>query len=393
MNVTIENDTVLLRPEGRIDSSNAADFERELNNALSGHPGAEVAVDAAALNYISSAGLRVLLRLRQSLGKDLTIRNASPAVYEIFEITGFTAFLNVEKALRFLSVEGLEVLGAGAHSTVYRLDEETILKVVKDMTLDAIRAEMQVSKDVLVRGVPTAISYDVVRTEEGYGEVYEMFRAGVLSAAVMAEPARRAEYLQRFVAMYRQIHAVELGDGELASAREHYLAAADALAPYATAEECALVRQMICAIPERHTFVHGDFHMNNVMLQDGELVLIDVGEASWGHPLFDFAQTAWAYEATTVHSPERCRTVVGMSLEEACYVRDNLFPEYFGETGEALARKLTVVHGMAMLRRLLIPFLQDWTNAAEAVPERLAGARAELFPRIGELCSLIRSEF
>ena len=393
MKITTENGTVLLCPEGRIDSSNAADFERELDRVRGEHPGAEIALDAASLDYISSAGLRVLLRLRQSLGKELTIRNASPAVYEIFEITGFTAFLNVEKALRFLSVEGLEVLGAGAHSTVYRLDEETILKVVKDMTLGAIRAEMQVSKDVLVRGVPTAISYDVVRTEEGYGEVYEMFRAGVLSAAVMAEPERRAEYLQRFVAMYRQIHAVEIGVGELDSARARFLAAADALAPHVTPEESALVHQMILAVPERHTFVHGDFHMNNVMLQDGELVLIDVGEASWGHPLFDFAQTAWAYEATTVHSPERCRTVVGMSLEEACYVRDNLFPEYFGETGEALERKLTVVHGMAMLRRLLIPFLQDWTNAAEAVQERLAGARSELFPHIDELCSLIQSEF
>ena len=192
MEFALENGTLFLSPKGRIDSANAAAFEQELTQSISEHPGAAIVLDAAGLDYISSAGLRVLLRQRKSL-EELTVRNVSPALYEIFEITGFTSLLKVEKALRFLSVEGLEQLGAGVHSTVYRLDGESILKVVKDMTLEAIRAEMQVSKKALFHGVPTAISYDVVRTEEGYGEVYELFRAGVLSAAVMAEPERREE--------------------------------------------------------------------------------------------------------------------------------------------------------------------------------------------------------
>ncbi len=393
MKTTSEDGILLLHLEGRIDSTNAAAVEQELNEALSEHPGTEFALDAEALDYISSAGLRVLLRLRQSVGKEITVRNASPAVYEIFDVTGFTSLLKVEKAFRFFSVQGLEQLGAGAHSAVYRLDEETILKVVKDMTLEAIRAEMQVSKDVLIRGVPTAISYDVVRTDEGYGEVYEMFRAGVVAAAVMAEPERRTEYLRRFVDMYRHIHSVEIGEGELNSARERYLAAADAIAPYVTQDELAKIRKMILAIPERHTFVHGDFHMNNVMLHDGELVLIDMGEASYGHPLFDFAQTAWAYELVNGNDPARCRKVLGMTVDEAQYVHDNLFRMYFDDTGEALERKLTVVDGMGQLRRVLIPFLQGWSEPATAVRERLKVVRENLFPRIDEICELIASEF
>ena len=82
-----------------------------------------------------------------------------------------------------------------------------------------------------------------------------------------------------------------------------------------------------------------------------------------------------------------------MSPEEACYVRDNLFPLYFGETGEALERKLTVVRGMGMLRRLLIPFVQGWTDAAAFVEERLPGARETLYPQIDTLCGLIQSDF
>ena len=391
---SIETDGVLVcYPTGRIDSTNAAAFEQELTQALAEHPGAALVLDAEGLEYISSAGLRVLLRQRQAAG-ELTVRNVSPAVYEIFDVTGFTAMLKVEKAMRFVSVKGLELMGGGAHSAVYRLDAETILKVVKDMSLEAIRSEMQVSKQVFIHGIPTAISYDVVKTEEGYGEVYEMFDAGVLPAAVMAEPERVDEYTRRFAEMYRFIHTVEIGENELESVRDHYLAAADQAAQYMTPEEHGLLRKFLLAIPEKHTFVHGDFHMGNVMLQDGELVLIDVGEAGWGHPLLDFAQTQNAYVNLTTVRAFNCRKVLGLDLEQAIYVRDHLFPLYFGDIGpEALARKMTVIEAMHTVRFLLIAFLQGWDHLPTDFDDVLAKAREEFFPRIDELCALIESEF
>jgi uncharacterized protein (TIGR02172 family) len=392
MKLIVTDGRLVCCPTGRIDSTNAAAFEQELARARAGHPGSALVLDAENLDYISSAGLRVLLRLRKAAG-ELTVRNVSPALYEIFEITGFTAMIKVEKAMRFVSVNGLEVLGSGAHSTVYRLDGETILKVVKDMSLDAIRAEMQVSKQVFIRGIPTAISYDVVRTEEGYGEVYEMFHAGVLPAAVMAQPERLDEYLRRFTEMYKSIHAVEIGENELENVHARYLAAADQAAPYMTAADHAALRRFLLAIPQRHTFVHGDFHMGNVMLQDGELVLIDVGEAGWGHPLLDFAQTMLAYTSMTTLFKQNCRKTLGVDVEQALYIRENLLPLYFGETGEALARKRTVIDAMRRVRLLLIFFLQGLEQMPPDFDDILADARANVFSRVDELCRLIGSEF
>ena len=391
---SIETDGVLVcYPTGRIDSTNAAAFERELTQALTEHPGAALVLDAEGLEYISSAGLRVLLRQRQAAG-ELTVRNVSQAVYEIFDVTGFTAMLKVEKAMRFVSVKGLELMGGGAHSAVYRLDAETILKVVKDMSLDAIRSEMQVSKQVFIHGIPTAISYDVVRTEEGYGEVYEMFHAGVLPAAVMAEPERVEEYTRRFAEMYKFIHSVEIGENELESVKEHYLAAAEQASQYMPAEDYAALRRILLAIPERHTFVHGDFHMGNVMLQDGELVLIDVGEAGWGHPLLDFAQTQNAYVNLTTVRAFNCRKVLGLELEQAVYVRDHLFPLYFGDIEpEAMARKMTVIEAMHAIRFLLIAFLQGWDHLPSEFDDVLAQAREAFLSHPDELCALIESEF
>ena len=100
-----------------------------------------------------------------------------------------------------------------------------------------------------------------------------------------------------------------------------------------------------------------------------------------------------AYTGMTTTHADGCRQVLGLSLEEACYVRDNLFPMYFGLSGEPLERKMTVVHGMATLRMLLSPFLQGVEGAEEIVRSRLGKARAQLFPQIDKVCALIEREF
>ena len=88
---------------GRIDSSNAAPVEEEILEAVSGCTCPAIIVDADDLTYISSAGLRVILRLRKTR-PELKIINASSAIYEIFEMTGFTEMIPVEKGYRKLSI-------------------------------------------------------------------------------------------------------------------------------------------------------------------------------------------------------------------------------------------------------------------------------------------------
>ena len=97
---------------GRIDSNNAAATEQELFAQLKGAEKQTVILDAGELEYISSAGLRMILHLKQS-HPDLRIINASSEVYEILEMTGFTEMMQVEKAYRVVSVEGCEIIGEG----------------------------------------------------------------------------------------------------------------------------------------------------------------------------------------------------------------------------------------------------------------------------------------
>ena len=82
-------DKMKIKLNGRIDSNNAPQVERSVMEQLAGKNGEAVVLDAAALDYISSAGLRVLLHLKKQ-HPALSVVNVSSEVYEILEMTGFT---------------------------------------------------------------------------------------------------------------------------------------------------------------------------------------------------------------------------------------------------------------------------------------------------------------
>ena len=90
MQTKLEKGTLTVYLEGRIDSQNAPQIEKELLSAVGASPDASVGLDAEKLDYISSAGLRVLLKLRKTSDKPVPVVNVSPEVYEIFSVTGFT---------------------------------------------------------------------------------------------------------------------------------------------------------------------------------------------------------------------------------------------------------------------------------------------------------------
>ena len=105
MKTSWDNDKLTIELEGRIDSGNAAAVENEINEAMKEKNPSVLVLDAEGLDYISSAGLRIILRLRKK-HPELRIVNVKSDVYEVLEMTGFTEMMTVEKAYRRVSIEG-----------------------------------------------------------------------------------------------------------------------------------------------------------------------------------------------------------------------------------------------------------------------------------------------
>lgn len=81
---------------GRLDTTTAPELEKELKQAVGGI--AELVFDFEKLEYISSAGLRVLLSMQKIMNKqgDMVIRNVNEIIREVFEVTGFIDILAIE---------------------------------------------------------------------------------------------------------------------------------------------------------------------------------------------------------------------------------------------------------------------------------------------------------
>ena len=82
--------------EGRLETSTAPQLEAELKGTLDGVT--DLTIDFEKLQYISSAGLRVLLMVQKLMNKQgsMVIKNANDDIMEVFDLTGFSNVLNVE---------------------------------------------------------------------------------------------------------------------------------------------------------------------------------------------------------------------------------------------------------------------------------------------------------
>ena len=359
MDVTyrLDKDILYIAVEGRIDASNAAAAEEKIFSIKKDNPGKHTVVDADKLEYISSAGLRVILRLRKEEPK-LAIINVAPDVYEVFDMTGFTDMVTVEKAYQRMSVEGCEFIAKGANGAVYRYDAETILKTyfAKD-ALPEIKQERENARRAFVLGINTAIPYGIVRVGDGYGTVTELLNATSVTKLIRQNPDDMTEAVKYYVDMLKSIHAVEVEDGEVPDMKEIALDWARFVTAHIPEEQGRKLISLIEAVPKQNTLMHGDYHTNNVMLQNGEPLLIDMDTLCMGHPVFELGSMFNAFVGYSELDHQNMVDFFGYSFETAGKFWNMSLKMYLNTEDEAVcqavAEKAMIIGYTRMLRRAI----------------------------------------
>ena len=334
-----EAETLRIYLIGHIDSANAAQVEKEITEVRNAHPECtKMIIDASKLEYISSAGLRVILRLRKVYA-DLKLVNVSAEVYEVFDMTGFTEMMTVEKAYRVISTEGCEVIGQGANGKVYRIDRDTIVKVYMNPdSLPDIQRERELARHAFVLGIPTAIPYDVVRVGDGYGSVFELLNATSFAKWLAQKPEDLDEIVRESVDLLKKIHSTVVKPGEVPDMRQTALKWVTFLKDYLSPEKGEKLVAMVEAVPVDYHMMHGDYHIKNVMLQDGEALLIDMDTLCHGHPVFEFASIFNAYQGFSCADHTNIERFLGITYEQGAQLWNKTLKYYFeGKSEEEIA--------------------------------------------------------
>lgn len=338
----IENN-LTISLEGRLDTNTVAELENEIPD-LNGIE--SIIFDFENLEYISSSGLRVMLKCKKKVD-NIKIINCKPEVFEIFNITGFSEMMKIEKAFRKISIENCEKIGEGFFGNVYRIDPETIVKVYKiPDCLDMIESERRLAKKAFVMGIPTAIPYDIVKVGDLYGTVFELLNAKSIVDFIKNDDNLDV-FAKKSAEILKHMHNKEVKSGELPSRKEiviNLLKECEEAFPKDTFQKLLALLE---TIPEKNTMLHCDFQVKNVMMQDSELLLIDMDKLSVGHPIFEFASIYASYYGFSCVDKFNTDKFLGLPLSTTNKLFDRIFEYYYDDKSmeelEDIKLKLSVI--------------------------------------------------
>jgi uncharacterized protein (TIGR02172 family) len=329
--------------EGELNSYNADVMEKEIDEVLSSSKFQTLNLDFAKLQYISSAGLRIILKIKQK-HDDSHVINANLDVYDVLQMTGFTNIMDVKKAMREMSVEGAEIIGEGFFSTVYRIDKDTIIKVFNRTSDEKqIERELKLAKQAFVLGIPTAISFDIVKVKNKLGVRFEMLDCMSLKNAFIKYPEKYDELLNKYVDLLKKINTTECFDPSVPSIKKFFIEKVDAIKHLLDEAHYEKLLGLMKSVPERSTFVHGDCHFKNIMVQGEDFLLIDMDTLSVGHPIFELANLRCPYVAFEEDAPGNCEQFFGMKAEYCAKLYDDIVRLYFGKEDEVIKDKIALV--------------------------------------------------
>ena len=370
-----------IRLSGKIDSNNAPEIEKEVDRALTDHTGETIIIDASELRYISSAGLRILMKLRKRTGKPVQVIGVSPDVYEIFEVTGFTEILDVKKRIRTVSVEGCDIVGEGFFSTVYRLDDETIVKLYHSPDSDSfgmIEEGRKKSRTAFVKGIPTAIPYDIVQCGDQYGTVFELLDAKTMNEVLLADLSRADERVKDYARFLKVVHGTEMDAGMLPRAVDTYMGYLESGKQYLSDPCYSKIKGLLEAMPDDHHTVHGDCHMKNIMWTAEGPMLIDLDTLSVGDPVFDFGAIYCDYRDFNKEDPADSMEFFGIDDDMAQFIWDKLKEYYLDTRDEAvLTAALDKIRIVSAVRMLFLIATTD-QGSEKLVKRRLERTTADL---------------
>ena len=316
--------------QGDIGSANASEIEEELQATVG--DATDVVLDLTDVGYLSSSGIRIIMRLAKRC-THFALVGVQPEVYDIFDMTGLTEMFEGHRHMRNVKLDGLKQIGAGAFGRVYRWDSERVLKVYSPEVnpLDQIEHERMVARAAFVHDIPSAIPFEVVHVGEDSGIIYELLDAQTLGEAVMANPAQVHDYAVRIAQLLRKLHSTHFGEGVLPDARgifHRWVDIAEKSGLY-RADTISELRRVVDELGTTDTFVHGDYHPANIMVMpDGELLLIDMGDASVGNPLIDLAGTFHVLRIAACR-PGGAERLTGMTQELLDQLWDTFVRTYY----------------------------------------------------------------
>lgn len=219
--------------------------------------------------------------------------------------------------------------GEGANGVSYnhRRDPDVMLKLYRPGMVQQPLDEMRIARKVYDAGIPSPEPGDFVTDGVRYGIRFRRIRDKVSYArAVADDPEHLARYAEEFAEMCRSLHSTHVDTTVFECVKDRYARQLTENPFFTTAEKDRLLR-FILDTPDTDTALHGDLQFGNVIFAGDERYFIDLGDFSYGCPLFDIGMV---YSTAFLSDPGFVREAFHMDQERALRFWHAFAPAYFG---------------------------------------------------------------
>ena len=265
---------------------------------------------------------------------------------------------NDDRRFRYVSLEGCKELGRGSHGITYRLNDEQLLKIYTDNSkFSTIEKERLSAKHAFLEGIPSGIAFDTVVTELGLGVIFEFINGDTLGTYMSEHEDQFDELIDKYVALLRKFHSTKADSKNFRSSKEIFINNYNNLPEkYFNKRQIQSLINIVSSVPDNEFFIHNDFHPQNIIrTQDGNLMVIDMADASYGHYIFDFGSIYLTLVFSGSTSNKVCKQVTGLSSKQARYLWNQTVRKYLGTNDKKIIEKFE--KKCAIIRNLYLTML------------------------------------
>lgn len=210
-------------------------------------------------------------------------------------------------------VEKLEKLGSGMSGTVYSYEGKALKLFHAHWNKESVQKAYQICKRISESDVETAKTYDFAACGNRFGYLQDQIHGVAYPMYIGSDRTKRYQAGERMGIMLRKVHSLEPNEEIFPSLRQMlYNNVFSNLKSIMSEEDIRACLDYFDSMPGAKTVLHGDFHENNIMVEDECPLLIDLDGMCIGSPLFDLVQSYATYR--TPLAPE-VRDYLGLNDE------------------------------------------------------------------------------
>ncbi|MDO4489220.1 MAG: aminoglycoside phosphotransferase family protein [Eubacteriales bacterium] len=253
-----------------------------------------------------------------------------------------------------------KIIGKGQCSEVYEYDPDKVVKLFYgNIPEEEMLKEFNITSECAAEGLAAVRFYEFVTFEGRKGILMQRVNGMSVEQAVLKNPEGLKEYARKMALNLRDVHSKAVNNEKIPYSADFYKSCIEGCVKdkWISEDEGKKLYEFLGAIPAKDTLIHGDYHVLNMLIENGEIVMIDLADVQKGNPVFDLLIANLYLHFMPLNMKELYSCLIKISPEESLNMWEVFLRTYFETEDTARIERIKdVLDKYTMLKVILSPY-------------------------------------